>query len=49
MATKEFKTKAGYQKWLAYGHIHKVFEKTPGHQKIMIHGKTHPVIHIKKK
>jgi len=43
--TLNFKTKAGYRKWLAFGHIHKVFKKTPGHQKITIRGKPHKVFH----
>jgi hypothetical protein len=39
-----FKSKSGYQKWLAYGHMHVPdFGKTP--QKITIKGKTHKVAH----
>lgn len=39
-----FKSKAGYKKWLAYGHMHvKDFGKTP--QKITIAGKSHKVKH----
>lgn len=40
-----FKSKAAYRRYLAYGHIHKVFEKTPGVQKIYIRGKVHHVKH----
>lgn len=45
MGTLHFKSKAGYKKYLAYGHIHKVFETTPGNQKIVIRGKPHKVKH----
>lgn len=44
---KHFKNKKDYQKWLAAGHIHKYFEKTPGNQKIIIAGKPHKVKHKK--
>ncbi len=40
-----FKSKKGYKKYLAFGHIHKVFEKTPGNTPIKIAGKTHKVKH----
>lgn len=40
-----FRSKESYRKWLAYGHIHKVFEKTPGHTKVRIRGKPHKVKH----
>ncbi len=43
--TLHFKNKAGYNRYLAYGHIHKVFENTPGNQRIKIGGKTHKVKH----
>jgi hypothetical protein len=43
--TLHFKSKSGYQKWLAYGHMHGAFKKVPGHQKIVIHGKSHKVKH----
>jgi hypothetical protein len=45
MGTKNFKSKDAYKKWLAYGHIHGQFAKTPGHQRIKIHGKRHKVHH----
>lgn len=48
MGTKNFKSKKDYEKWLAYGHIHKDFEKTPGNQKVTIKGKPHKVKHSKK-
>lgn len=44
-----FKTKKGYQNWLAYGHIHGVFEETPGHQRVTIGGKPHKVEHKKRR
>lgn len=42
-----FKNKESYRKWVAYGHIHKVFENTPGNQKISIHGMPHKVKHLR--
>ena len=42
-----FKSKKSYKKWLAYGHIHGVFEETPGHVKVYIRGKRHKVKHKK--
>lgn len=42
--TKHFKSKAGYMKWLAHGHIHEDF-KVPGNQKVFIRGKLHKVKH----
>lgn len=47
MGTRHFKSKAGYKKWIAYGQIHGIFAKTPGHQKIFIRGKPHKVKHKK--
>lgn len=56
---KHFKSLEKYQKWLAYGHMHKpsggmamkesesIFGSTPGHQEIIIHGKPHKVHHKK--
>jgi len=41
----DFKSKEDYNKWLAYGHIHGQFKKTPGNQKIRIGGKVHKVKH----
>ncbi len=40
-----FKSKAAYQKWLAYGHMHGDFERTPGDQPVSIRGKKHKVKH----
>jgi len=40
-----FKSKADYKRWLAYGHMHGQFEKTPGNQPVSIQGKSHPVEH----
>lgn len=45
MGTRHFKNKGAYQKWVAFGHIHKVFENTPGNQKVVIGGRTHRVKH----
>ena len=45
MGTRNFKSKKAYEKYLAYGHIHKIFENTPGNQKIKIRGKKHKVTH----
>lgn len=40
MARKlDFKTRAGYQKWLAYGHIHGDFERVKGNTIVSIGGK----------
>ena len=44
-----FRSKAAYHRWLAFGHIHEVFKKTPGHQKVKIRGKVHKVNHIRKR
>lgn len=40
-----FKSKAGYQKWLAFGHMNGSFAKTPGNQPVKIKGKKHTVNH----
>lgn len=45
MGTLHFKSKENYLKYLAYGQIHGVFKKVPGHQKIYIGGKYHKVMH----
>lgn len=37
-----FKSKAGYKKYLAYGHIRNLFH---GRKRIYIRGKFHKVIH----
>jgi hypothetical protein len=41
-----FKSKEGYRKWLAFGHIHKKFH---GKQKVTIRGKPHTVKHTAKR
>ena len=41
----KFSSKDKYQRWLAYGHVSGVFEKTPGNQPVMITGKRHRVCH----
>lgn len=46
MGTRNFKSKEAYQKYLAYGHIHHVFEETPGNQNVTIRGKRHRVKHF---
>lgn len=40
-----FYSRKKYKKWLAYGHMHGEFEKTPGHQPVSIKGKPHKVEH----
>jgi hypothetical protein len=40
-----FKSKEAYRKWLAYGHMHGVFKKAPGHVRVKIRGKPHRVKH----
>ena len=42
-----FRSKEAYRKWLAYGHIHGVFAKTPGHVKVYIRGRPHKVKHVR--
>jgi len=54
---RKFKSREGYRKWLAYGHMRtkigkmakredeSLFAKTPGSQRIKIRGKMHKVIH----
>lgn len=46
---KNFKSAAGYKKWLAYGHIHGDFAKSPGNTPVKIRGKAKKVSHMKKK
>lgn len=43
-----FKSKEAYRKWLAYGHIHGLFN-SPGNVSVKIRGKSHRVKHSKKK
>ena len=45
MGTLNFKNKAGYHKWLAYGHMHGDFAKAPGNMIIKIAGQWHKVVH----
>lgn len=45
MKTLHFKTKKGYQKWLAHGHIHGDFKRVEGNMKIVIAGHPHKVKH----
>ena len=40
-----FKSTGNYHKWLAFGHMHQVFEQTPGNTSIKIRGKKHRVSH----
>jgi hypothetical protein len=42
-----FKSKASYRRWLAYGHMHGAFAKAKGNQRITIRGRPHRVIHTK--
>ena len=42
-----FRSKEAYRKWLAYGHIHGIFAKTPGHVKVFIRGRPHKVKHVR--
>lgn len=47
--TRNFKNKKAYLNWLGYGHATKVFEKTPGNQKVTIANFPYKVKHIRKK
>jgi len=44
-----FRSKEAYRKWLAYGHIHGIFEEVPGHVDVYIRGKPHKVKHSRKR
>jgi len=44
-----FRSKAAYRRWLAYGHIHGLFGKRRGYIKVYIRGKPHKVKHIKRR
>ena len=46
MPTRNFRSKAGYHRWLAWGHMHGAF-KVPGDQKIKIRGRLIKVKHIR--
>lgn len=48
MPTRNFSSKAAYQRWLAYGHIHGVFHKKH-HARIKIRGRPHKVKHKTKR
>jgi hypothetical protein len=43
-----FRSKEAYRKWLAYGHIHGVFKRTPGHVRVRIRGRPHRVKHSRR-
>lgn len=43
--SRNFESKEAYRKWLAYGHIHGVFARTPGHSRVYIRGRPHHVKH----
>jgi len=47
MRTMHFKSHADYSKWLAYGHMHGLFEETPGNTTILIHNLKHHVRHTR--
>lgn len=42
-----FASKADYQKWLAFGHMHGAFAKSPGNTPVKIAGKAKKVDHSK--
>lgn len=44
MGTLHFKSKAGYHKWLSFGHMHGLF-RVPGNQRIVIKGRAVKVKH----
>lgn len=48
-STKNFQSKGAYKKWLAYGHMHGDFAKSPGNTPVKIKGKSHKVMHKKGK
>ena len=48
MATRKFSNKKSYNKWVAYGHIHKVMNNK-GRIKVKIGGKMHKVDHSKER
>ncbi len=43
--TRNFSSAAGYKKWLAFGHMHGAFAKSPGNTPVKIRGKSHKVMH----
>jgi hypothetical protein len=42
---KNFKSKAAYKKWVAWGNMHGAFKKSPGNTPVKIKGKSHKVKH----
>ena len=42
-----FKSASAMKKWMAYGHMHGVFAKSPGNTPVKIKGKSHKVKHAK--
>lgn len=42
-----FKSKSTYKRWLAYGHVHKLFEKVKGVQPVRISGRDYKPKHTK--
>ncbi len=42
---KNFKNPEAYKKWLAYGHMHGQFERTPGNTPVKVAGKPKKVKH----
>jgi hypothetical protein len=44
---KNFKNEAHYKRWLAYGHMHGDFKKSPGNTPVKIAGKAKKVNHKK--
>jgi len=44
-----FRSKKAYLRWLRFGHATGVFERTPGHVKVYIRGRSHRVKHVRKR
>lgn len=42
---KNFKSAGAYKRWLAYGHMHGSFAKSPGNTPVKIQGKPKKVQH----
>lgn len=42
---RNFRNVAAYKKWLAYGHMHGAFKKSPGNTPVKIKGKARRVKH----
>lgn len=45
--TMNFSSAEKMHKWMAWGHMHGAFEKSPGNTPVKIKGKTHRVKHSK--